>query len=184
MPGGAGQHARPDVGHAGHLQQPLDRAVLAEGPVQHREDDVHAAEHLTGPARLEHHQPAAGGVAGQRDGGGRRVDGRQLRPWIASRSGSSVPSTQAPSRAMPTGTTSNRSRSRWRSTLPAETQEMACSLLRPPNTTATRVRPAVLDMGAERRASAVVQAEQAQVRAPRVPESTRASMRLRRYALS
>jgi hypothetical protein len=25
--------------------------------------------------------------------------------------------------------------------LPAETQEMACSLLRPPNTTATRMRP-------------------------------------------
>jgi hypothetical protein len=75
--GGAGQHARSDVGHAGHLQQPLDRAVLAEGTVQHREDDVHAAEHLTGPARLEHHQPTASGVARQHDGGGRRVHGRQ-----------------------------------------------------------------------------------------------------------
>ena len=73
------------------------------------------------------------------------------RPWIASRSGSSVPSTHPPSRVMPTATTSNRSRSRWRSTLPAETQEMACSLLRPPNTTATRVRPGVTDMGAKRR---------------------------------
>src|SRR6185312_6156576 len=79
------------------------------------------------------------------------TDGRS-RPWIASCSGSSVPSTHAPSRAIPTGTTSNRSRSRWRSTLPAETQEMACSLLRPPNTTATRTRgTGAVVMGTQRR---------------------------------
>ena len=64
---------------------------------------------------------------------------------------------------MPTGTTSNRSRSRWRSTLPAETHEMACSLLRPPNTTATRMRPVT---GAERRGSLVVETQQAQVGRP------------------
>ena len=39
---------------------------------------------------------------------------------------------------MPTGTTSYASRSIARSTLPAVTQEMACSLERPPKTTATR----------------------------------------------
>ena len=41
---------------------------------------------------------------------------------------------------MPTGTTSKRSGSRLRRMLPADTHEMACSLLRPPNTTATRMR--------------------------------------------
>ena len=48
---------------------------------------------------------------------------------------------------MPTGTTSNRSRSRLASTLPAETQEIACSPLRPPNTTATRTRLAMVREG-------------------------------------
>src|SRR3954452_5256146 len=43
---------------------------------------------------------------------------------------------------MPTGTTSYRSGSRAAITLPAETQEIACSALRPPNTTATRTLPA------------------------------------------
>ncbi len=43
---------------------------------------------------------------------------------------------------MPTGTTSYRSGSSAAITLPAETQEMACSALRPPNTTATRSLPA------------------------------------------
>ena len=38
-------HARADVGHAGELEQPLHRAVLAERPVQHGEDDVDLAEH-------------------------------------------------------------------------------------------------------------------------------------------
>ena len=33
-----GQHARADVGHVGQLEQALHRAVLAVGPVQHRED--------------------------------------------------------------------------------------------------------------------------------------------------
>ena len=41
---GAREHARTDVGHAGHLQQSLDRAVLPERPVQHGEDDVDAGE--------------------------------------------------------------------------------------------------------------------------------------------
>src|SRR3954453_6232992 len=43
---------------------------------------------------------------------------------------------------MPTGTTSYRSGSRAAITLPADTQEIACSALRPPNTTATRTLPA------------------------------------------
>src|SRR5919112_2813230 len=51
-------------------------------------------------------------------------------------------STHRPSVAMPTGTTSYRSGSSAAITLPAETQEMACSALRPPNTTATRTLPA------------------------------------------
>ena len=59
-------------------------------------------------------------------------------PPIRSRSGSPDSSTQRPSVAMPTGTTSYFSLSMACSTLPAVTQEMACSLERPPNTTATR----------------------------------------------
>src|SRR3954451_12060827 len=43
---------------------------------------------------------------------------------------------------MPTGTTSYRSGSRAAITLPNDTQEIACSALRPPNTTATRTLPA------------------------------------------
>ena len=72
--GRAGQHAGPDVGHAGHLQQALDGAVLAERPVQHREDDVDPGEHLAGPVRVQDHQPAAGRVARQRQRGAGSVD--------------------------------------------------------------------------------------------------------------
>src|SRR5436305_382117 len=43
---------------------------------------------------------------------------------------------------MPIGTTSKRSRSIAARTLPAETHETACSLLRPPKTMATRSRRA------------------------------------------
>ncbi len=59
-------------------------------------------------------------------------------PVICSVSGSPDSSTQRPSVAMPIGTTSYFVRSMACSTLPAVTQEMACSLDRPPNTTATR----------------------------------------------
>ena len=38
------EHAGADVGHARELEQPLHRAVLAERPVQHREDDVDVGE--------------------------------------------------------------------------------------------------------------------------------------------
>ena len=40
----AGQHARADVGDVEQLEQALDRAVLAERPVQDREDDVGAEQ--------------------------------------------------------------------------------------------------------------------------------------------
>ncbi len=52
--------------------------------------------------------------------------------------GSADSSTQRPSVAMPTGTTSYLSGSRAAITLPAEMQEMECSPERPPKTTATR----------------------------------------------
>src|SRR5919107_2626202 len=60
---------------------------------------------------------------------------------IASRCPGSV-STQPPSRVMPTGTTSYRSGSSAARTAPAETQEMGCSALGPPKTTALRRLPA------------------------------------------
>src|SRR5271167_711713 len=59
---------------------------------------------------------------------------------IASASGLPSVSTHEPSGVMPTATTSKRCGSRLRRMLPADTHEMACSLLRPPNTTATRRR--------------------------------------------
>src|SRR2546426_11488965 len=60
------------------------------------------------------------------------------RPWICRADGSDGPNTQRPSGVMPTGRTSNRAGSRLASTLAADTQDTACSELRPPNTTATR----------------------------------------------
>ena len=139
---GAAEHAGAHVRHAGHLQQPLDRPVLAERPVQHREDDVHPVQHPGALAGLDHDEPAGGRVAGQHH---RRA---VLRPWAArarrSRSVSGSPEviTQAPLGVIPTGTTSYRAGSSAARTLPADTQEIACSVLRPPKTTATRtLRP-------------------------------------------
>src|SRR6476619_1482026 len=66
------------------------------------------------------------------------TDGSLSALSIRSRSVSPDSSTQRPSVAMPTGTTSYFSRSMACSTLPAVTHEMPCSEDRPPNTTATR----------------------------------------------
>src|SRR3954464_186171 len=49
-------------------------------------------------------------------------------------------SPRRPARVMRTGTPSWRSGSSAASTLPADTQEIACSVLRPPKTMATRIR--------------------------------------------
>src|SRR5262245_29006803 len=65
------------------------------------------------------------------------ISGSRL-PSSASAPGSLSVSTQRPSREMPTGTASNSSGSSADSTLPALRQEMPCSGLRPPKTTATR----------------------------------------------
>ena len=51
---------------------------------------------------------------------------------MASVSGLASVSTHDPCGVMPIATTSNRSGSRLRRMLPADTQEMACSELRPP----------------------------------------------------
>ena len=57
----------------------------------------------------------------------------------ASRAGSAEVSTHRPSRAIPIGTTSYRSGSMPPRISPALAHDTACSLLRPPNTTATRI---------------------------------------------
>ncbi|COW89082.1 Uncharacterised protein [Mycobacterium tuberculosis] len=59
---------------------------------------------------------------------------------IVRASGLASVSTHEPAGVIPTAITSNRRESRLRRMLPADTHEMACSLLRPPNTTATRTR--------------------------------------------
>ena len=45
-----GEHAGADVADAGHLEHPLDGAVLAPRPVQQREDDVDLAERAAAAA--------------------------------------------------------------------------------------------------------------------------------------
>ena len=62
----------PDVGDAGQLEQALERAVLAVGAVQQRQDDVDLAELLGHLARLVDREPAVGRVAGEHDRGARR----------------------------------------------------------------------------------------------------------------
>ena len=108
--------------------------------MQQREDDVDLAERPRGLRRLGDDQVGGVAVAGQRDRRALAVDAGQLvgSRSIRSRSGSPDSSTQRPSVAMPIGTTSYASRSIAASTLPAVTQEIACSLDRPPKTTATR----------------------------------------------
>ncbi len=43
-----GRHSGADIGDVEHLEQALNGAVLAEGPVQRREDDLHARDALAG----------------------------------------------------------------------------------------------------------------------------------------
>ena len=83
--------------------------------------------------------PSCGGGQDRADG----VDLGQLcrSAPMARRSASPDSSTHRPSRAMPIGTTSYLSWSRAARTLPAVTQEIACSLDRPPKSTATRGLP-------------------------------------------
>ena len=63
-----------DVADAGHLQQPLDGAVLAPRPVQQREDHVDLAERAGHGAGLVHDELAGPVLPGQRDRRARRVD--------------------------------------------------------------------------------------------------------------
>ena len=104
-----GEHAGADVADAGHLEHPLDGAVLAPRAVQQREDDVDLAQRLRRLRRLVHDQvggvPASRGQ-GDRRAGRRRRSGSSSGPLIRSRSGSPDSSTQRPSVAMPIGTTS------------------------------------------------------------------------------
>ncbi len=101
------EHARPDVAHVGELEQALDRAVLAERPVQQREDDVDLAEGARRLAGLVHDEGSVGGAGRHEDARGVGVDlGHVARRRGAAACGSSAASTQWPSLAMPTGTTS------------------------------------------------------------------------------
>ena len=74
-----GEHAGADVADAGHLEHPLDGAVLAPRAVQQREDHVDLAERLRRLRRLVHDQVGGVGVAGQGHRGPVAVDGRAAR---------------------------------------------------------------------------------------------------------
>ncbi len=107
MPTAEASTPGPDVAHAGHLQQSLDRAVLAPGAVQQREDHVDLAERLRHGAGLVHDELAAVGPLASATGARVASTSGSLSPVvIASRSGSPDSSTQRPSLVMPTGITS------------------------------------------------------------------------------
>jgi hypothetical protein len=72
-PDGRPEHPGADVRDAGQLEQALDRAVLAQGAVEHREDHVDA-----GGAPAPHRQGRL--AAGGRVGGERHVGHRLLEP--------------------------------------------------------------------------------------------------------
>ena len=129
----------PTYGHAGHLQQALDRAVLPVRAVQRREHHVNVAERprRRRPGRAPPGRRSRIGRQHDRLPGSRR-DLRQSPAVDRQRCGSPLVSTQRPSRVMPTGTTSYSSVLSAARMLPPLTQEMACSVLRPPKTTATR----------------------------------------------
>ena len=99
-----GEHARADVRDAGGLEQPLHRAVLAERPVQHREDDVDVADpvgqHL---AVLAPHQGLAA-LAGHQRRAARRAELQLLGGRLELAAGQHVPA--ALRRRCPTGSTS------------------------------------------------------------------------------
>ncbi len=123
-----GQHARADVGHVAQFEQPLHRAVLAVGAVQHREDHV---ERQPGDVRVL----ARGRLAGARSTRQQRLLARDAAPGTPrAPSGSTRPAScralamtsaattdvggrsgivQRPSRSMRIGTGSYRWRSRF-----------------------------------------------------------------------
>jgi hypothetical protein len=79
--GRAGEHPGPRVPGPRHLQQALDRAVLAVRAVQQRQHHVDLAEAARGVARGRDHQAARGRVEAGGDlgaGGGHGLHGRQL----------------------------------------------------------------------------------------------------------
>ena len=99
----------PDVGDARELEEPLHGPVLAEGPVQDREDDVHLAERLR-QRRVRRHGQA---VARRRRA--RAAPGRPGAPsGRRGRSRSRAPRS-APDRAPPPPSGPRRARSRARS---------------------------------------------------------------------
>ncbi len=75
---GGGEHTGADVADARHLQQALDRAVLAPRAVQQREDDVDLAEGAGYGAGLVHHDLARAVLLRDRDRRSRGVHLRQL----------------------------------------------------------------------------------------------------------
>ena len=140
----AGQHPGPDVRDAGHLQQTLDGAILAERAVQHRQHHVHLAEqmrYLAGALALgwsDRPRRSAHGTTCVPGSATASTDG-SWPPVTMSLAGSSAASTQFPSRVMPTGMTSYLPRSIAPSMLPPPRQDTACSGPLPPKTTATRI---------------------------------------------
>ena len=64
----------PTYGDAGELEQALHRPVLAERAVQHREDDVDAAERAGDRARRQAHERSVGRAGCELGLRGRRAE--------------------------------------------------------------------------------------------------------------
>ena len=126
-----GSDAGADVGHVREVEQALHCSVLAERPVEERQDDVDLAERRRHTARRDRE----------------RLGGTPSRDWAADSargpdpsSRGPAPSSQRPSRPIATVTASYRSGSSAASTERADASEISCSLDLPPARTATRMR--------------------------------------------
>ena len=140
IPSARPEHAGADVGHAGELEQPLDRAVLAERPVQapgrrrrRRRASRPRARALDGPARpsAQARDDAVACVDLRHPPGlrrQRRRAGQDVPPPVAGDRRSAITSFVAGSSASITDR--------------ADRQLISCSDERPPNSTATRRRRA------------------------------------------
>ena len=159
---GRAQHARAYVWNVRQLEQSLDGPVLAEGPMQHRKDDVHVdgavgntasqcrlglkrGQRIDLPLRLRGDDDR---LAPSQHGRARRsfrVAGPQIEP--GARFANSLPCNkrsaseavnQRPSLVMPMGTTSYLVLSMALKTEAAESNDTSCSPLRPPKRMPTR----------------------------------------------
>ena len=141
--GGRTENAGADVGDARQFEEPLDRAVFAEGPVQNGEDDIDRFPFVDpgdrAQARAASECPRAGALRRESLRDRRHAGGARPRSdCLQASPAASAAASQRPSLVMPIGTTSNFLRSIALRIDAAESSETSCSPLRPPKRMPTR----------------------------------------------